>query len=75
MAKVIFKKLKTTGSHSVGKKRVPGANGRSKTVHTLDANSATFDADLRYVFGRSVAKARRDNRQIVRSAGSAPRKR
>lgn len=77
MAKVVYKSLKSgrsTASRAVGKKRI-SAEGHSKTVHTLDANSASFDEDLRYVFSRSVAKARRENKRIVGSADIAPRKR
>lgn len=77
MAKVVYKSLKggrSGASRSVGKKRISDSEGRSRTVHTLDANSASFDEDLRYVFRRSVAKARRENKRIVGSADIAPPK-
>ncbi len=78
MAKVVYKKLNSgpsAASRAIGKKRIADAEGRPKTVHTLDANSASFDEDLLYVFGRSVAKARRENKRIVGSPDIAPRKR
>lgn len=79
MAKVVYKSLKKGRSASptartVGKKRVVTEDG-VKTVHTLDANSASFDEDLRYVFSRSVARARRDNKRVLGSVDVATRKR
>jgi hypothetical protein len=78
VAKIVYKSLNrrpSVASPAVGKKRIPAAEGRSKTVHTLDANSASFDEDLRYVFSRNVAKARRENKRVVGSPDIAPRKR
>jgi hypothetical protein len=78
VAKIIYRSLKTgriRAARSVGKKRIPNAKGGWKTVHTLDANSSTFNEDLRYVFQKNVAKARRENRRVVGSADNAPRKR
>lgn len=78
MAKVVYKSLngkRPAASQAVGKKRISGAEGGSKTVHTLDANSASFDEDLRYVFARNVAKARRENKRVVGSPDGVPRKR
>ncbi len=77
MTKVIYRKLKngrSAASRTVGRKRIPATEGRSRTVHTLDANSKTFDEDLRYVFGRSVAKARRENKRLLGSPDIAPTK-
>jgi hypothetical protein len=34
----------------VVKKRIPNATGGWKTVHTLDANSSSFNEDLRYLY-------------------------
>jgi len=31
-------------------------------IFSLDAESETFGSDLRYTFGRNVAKARRENK-------------
>ena len=78
MAKVVYRSLSrkaSPGSRAVGKKRVAAGEGRSKTVLTLDANSASFNEDLLYVFSRNVAKARRENRRVVGAPDIAPRKR
>jgi hypothetical protein len=45
-----------------------------KTVRTLDARSATFGDDLLYVFGKNVAKARRDNKRVTGATDSVVRK-
>jgi hypothetical protein len=79
VARVVFRSLKSgrfTGSapRSVGKKLVVSDRG-TKTVRTLDANSASFDEGLRYVFGRNVAKARRENKRVSGVPDVAPRKR
>ena len=80
MAKVVVKSLKTgrftrPATRSVGKKRVPKADGGWKTVRTLDANTAIFEEGLRYVFTKNVAKARRDNKRVVGTSDIAPPKR
>jgi hypothetical protein len=79
VAKVVYKSLRTgrfakSAPRSVGKKRVVTATGGRKTVRTLDANSASFDSDLHYVFSQNVAKARRENKRLFGSADIGPRK-
>ena len=67
MTKVIVGKLaapRRKGA-SVTLKRVRGAEGQVKTLHSLDVGSNTFGNDLQYVFRKNVAKARRDNKQIL----------
>jgi hypothetical protein len=59
----------------VAKNRVRDAEGHVKTLYTLDLGSPTFGADLQYVFGRNVAKARRDNKRVTGSADIAGGKR
>jgi hypothetical protein len=76
MPKVVFRSLRKRSSgqqpaRSVGKERVRGPKGESRIVYKLDANSASFDEDFRYVFGKNVAKARKDNRRIAGAAGAA----
>jgi hypothetical protein len=72
MAKVVVKSLKSKSKRlrktSVTEKRVRNASGQVKTLRTLDAGSRTFGADLQYVFGKNVAKARRDNKRTVGAA-------
>jgi hypothetical protein len=51
------------------------ANGKMIVMRTLDAGSRTFDTDLTYVFGKNVARARRENKQITGSTDSVPTKR
>ena len=71
MAKVVITRFKSVPKKSgrekvaVTEKRVRGADGKVKTLRTLDAGSRTFGADLEYVFGRNVAKARRDNKRVI----------
>ena len=67
MVKVVVKSLKSSnrGKTSVGKKRVRDTAGQSKVLRTLDVGSTTFGSDLRYVFDRNVAKARRDNKRLT----------
>jgi hypothetical protein len=55
---------------AVGTKRFKAASGRYERVAVLDANSATFGADLLQVFRENVAKARREN---IRLFGSPDR--
>jgi len=70
MAKVIVASLKA-GSRSgrsvsaVTEKRVRDTVGQIKTLRTLDAGSHTFGDDLQYVFGKNVAKARRENKRTA----------
>ena len=80
MTKVVFKSLKPervtkAAPRAVAKKRTATSDGKSKTVLTLDANSSTFDEGLAYVFRKNVAKARRENKRLLGSPDSAPRKR
>ena len=70
MAKIVVTSLKSkTKGHrsavSVTKKRVKDTGGHVKTLRTLDAGSRTFGDDLSYVFGKNVAKARRDNKRAI----------
>ena len=53
---------------SVRTKRVRNTEGKSVRVLSLDANSATFIDDLTTVFEKNVAKARRENKQLLGSA-------
>lgn len=54
------------GDHVGARKaRVRDTAGRVTTLRVLDIGSRTFGDDLRYVFGKNVAKARRDNKRIM----------
>jgi hypothetical protein len=79
MAKVVVRSLKikpnTSGKTSVTEKRVRDRAGQLKTLRTLDVGSRTFGADLQYVFGKNVAKARRDNKRVIGVADIAVSKR
>jgi hypothetical protein len=55
-------------SGSVREKRMRTSEGKSVRVLTLDANSTTLIDDLTTVFERNVARARRENRQLLGSA-------
>jgi hypothetical protein len=73
MSKVITTRLNSGGGTrggrtSVDQTRVRDPKGHVKRVWTLDAGSRTFGADLKYVFSKNVAKARRDNRRVIGAA-------
>ena len=53
---------KTKSRRVVATKRVQTDDGRVTQIFSLDAESETFGSDLRYTFGRNVAKARRENK-------------
>lgn len=82
MAKVVVKKpadgwaqrVKAKDT-SVTAKKIRTGEGTVQTMFTLDAGSDTFGADLSYVFGRNVAKARRENKRLTGSADGRPGKR
>jgi len=81
MAKVVVGCFKSTKGKSkpegtaVAVKRVRDTEGKVKTLRTLDAGSRTFGSDLQYVFGRNVAKARRDNKRAIGATDVAVAKR
>ena len=56
----------------VSKKRFKAATGRYAQVAVLDANTASFGADLLQVFRDNVAKARRENMRLFGSADRVP---
>jgi len=80
MAKIVVASLKSNPKSSaevkssVVERRVRDAEGQVKTLRTLDAGSSTFGNDLLYVFGKNVAKARRDNKRVTGSTDSVVRK-
>lgn len=59
MAKVIETPLKLHTKTSVRLKRVRTTGGGFTVLHTINADSPTFAADLSYVFRKNVTKARR----------------
>lgn len=78
MTKVVVSDLnakKPRAAKTVSTKRVRGKDGTLKTVRTVDGGSVTFTEDLRYVFGRNVAKARADNKKIIGVTDVVPPKR
>jgi hypothetical protein len=73
MAKVVVKSLRSKlggrrETTSVTEKRVRDTEGQVKMLRTLDAGSRTFGGDLQYVFGKNVAKARRENKRAIGTA-------
>jgi hypothetical protein len=81
LAKVVIAKLQGKTARkigakdaSVGRKRVRQTEGEVSTLRTLDLSSKTFGNDLTYVFGRNVAKARRENKRVTGAPDSAPHK-
>jgi hypothetical protein len=66
-----LKRTKPRGGKKSGfvrEKRMRTSDGKVVRVLSLDANSATFIADLTTVFEKNVAKARRENKQLFGSA-------
>lgn len=53
---------------SVRQKLMRNSEGEFVRVLSLDANSPTFIEDLTTVFQKNVAKARRENRELLGSA-------
>jgi hypothetical protein len=56
----------------VSKKRFKDASGKFAQVTVLDANAATFGADLLQVFKDNVAKARKENKRLFGSPDRVP---
>jgi hypothetical protein len=54
---------KRSGKGRVAGRRVYGADGRLKTIYTIDSGSGTFGSDLSYAFRKGVAKARKENKK------------
>lgn len=79
MAKVVIASLNRkprTGRQAlkVAVKRVRDPQGQLKTVRTLDADSQSFGEELLFVFGKNVAKARRDNKKVTGVTDLVPAK-
>lgn len=80
MPKVLVKKSGKKGKvvtplgKSVLVKRIRATDGRLMTIRTIDAASKTFGSDITYVFGRNVAKARRDNKRVTGVTDVVPAK-
>ena len=49
----------------VTEKGVRDAEGHVKVLWTLDTGGQTFGDDLKFVFGKNVAMARRDNKRTT----------
>ena len=80
MVKVEIRKLSGATARQVGAKaatvkvkRVSNANG-TKLISTLDAGNPNFGDDLTFVFGRNVAKARRENKRVTGTLDRVPTK-
>jgi hypothetical protein len=81
VAKVVVTKLLRKSAReiagkgiSVQRRRVRDEDGDIRIVWALDGGSGTFDADLTYVFGRNVAKARRENKEVTGATDFVPAK-
>lgn len=73
MNKIVFAKIARPRDGkpvAVREERAAGSRD-SGTLLALDAHSSSFGQDLRYVFGRNVAKARRENKRLTGSADLA----
>jgi hypothetical protein len=56
----------------VSRKRFKDASGKLAHITVLDANAATFGADLLQVFKDNVAKARKENKRLFGSPDRVP---
>lgn len=70
MTKVVFGEIDEneqarTKPPNVLERRVRGADGRLTIMRTIDARSDSFERDLLYVFKKSVARARRENKRLL----------
>jgi len=79
MAKVVVASLKSNpngrrDTTSVTEKRVRDTEGQVRMLRILDAGSLTFGKDLQYVFGKNVAKARRDNKRAIGASDVVPKR-
>jgi hypothetical protein len=79
MAKVVVASLKSKpngrrDTASVTEKRVRDTEGQVRMLRILDAGSLTFGKDLQYVFGKNVAKARRDNKRAIGASDVVPKR-
>jgi hypothetical protein len=59
---------------TVPEKRVRYTAGQVKRLRVLDIGSRTFGDDLEFVFGKNVAKARRDNKRIIGTPDVVPKR-
>ena len=77
MTKVVVASLRSRshGRAAVAEKRVLDAAGQVKTLRTLDIGSSTYGRDLEYVFGKNVAKARRENKRMTGASDGVVAKR
>jgi hypothetical protein len=57
------KARQAAGRKGVKIKQIRDENGKLIRVFSLDANDESFGAKLRYIFGKSVARARRENKK------------
>lgn len=80
MAKVTITKLDKTTAREIGKrhgvvvKRVRSEDGEVRTLSSLDAGSKSFRDDLTHVFGKNVAKARKENKRVTGVSDRVPTK-
>jgi len=77
MTRVIIKQLggkKGSGHGSVVLKRVHKPGGKRVKILSVDANSPTFTSDLKEIFARNVAKARRENKKKFGSSDRVAQK-
>lgn len=58
----------------VTSRRVTAPDGRKITIRAIDANSPDFGEAFLYVFGRNVATARKENKEILGSPSGVPRR-
>jgi hypothetical protein len=60
---------------TVNSRRIRASTGEMVDLFTVDANSATLDADLTYVFTQNIEHARRENQRLFGSADGLKKRR
>ncbi|HEY4031434.1 MAG TPA: hypothetical protein VGM25_13880 [Caulobacteraceae bacterium] len=65
MAKVVYATLNADKKVRLASKSVRDQNGCVSRVHTIDADSASFGAELSKAFRLNVRKARQENKRLT----------
>ena len=71
MAKIVYRNLQRGPvKGALRSERVVDANGQTKRIYTLKADSRHFGDNLRAIFEKNVIKARRANKTVSTALGS-----
>lgn len=73
MARIVERSLKKRGrgANDLDSRRIVTLQGRRVKARLVDGESVTLGSDLLEAFGRSVERARRENRQVLTTLDGA----